>query len=112
MFGVGATAPGLVPILGPQIPASLFALAMLARSGPLLAVAPLFGTPAEALAVDQRDPKASLPVVVGLEAGFLRDAAEVEEAYEGCCGVEKVGFDENALDDVAGAVLMDDCTEV
>jgi hypothetical protein len=39
-LGVGVVAPGLMPelALGPQMPASLFAFAILARSGPLLAV--------------------------------------------------------------------------
>jgi hypothetical protein len=80
---VGAIAPDLVAELAlvPHMPASLFALAILARSGPLLGVVDLICTPALAVAVDHRDPKASPPLAVGvgLAAGFPSDAMVVED---------------------------------
>jgi len=91
VFGVGATAPGRVPALGPQMPASLLALAMLARSGPLLALVVLVCTPALAVAVDQSEPKASPPLAgVTLATGFPRDAIDVDDVYEGCLCVWKL----------------------
>jgi hypothetical protein len=56
-------------------------LAILARSGPLLGVVDLICTPALAVAVDHRDPKASplLAVDVGLAVGFPSEAMVVED---------------------------------
>ena len=86
-LAVVARAPGLDPAIGPQMPASLFALAMLAKSGPLLAGPLLPWTPAEALAEDHNDPKASLPLdVTGLGVGFPSEAADVDEVYDSCVG--------------------------
>ena len=67
--------------------ASFFALARLARSGPLFtaaAVLDLFAIPALPLAVDQRDPKASLPAPPELDVDWEvlpRDAAGVEDCF-------------------------------
>jgi len=87
VVGVGATAPGLAVELAedaaPQIPAWLFAFAMLARSSPFCASEVLL-TPALVLAVLHSDPKTSpLPLEAGLGAGLPSAAAEVGAANEG-----------------------------
>ena len=94
VFGVGAIAPGLsagvleVELATPQMPALLFCFARLARSGPLFGV-PALGSPAVALAVDHREPKASPPLGLGaLDSGLPSVAAVLEEP--------KLGVDENA----------------
>jgi hypothetical protein len=72
----------------PQIPALAFSLAILARLGPLLAFADDFWMPALALAVDQRDPKASPDDLdaAGLPPTDEVPRAEVKEKVEGIPG--------------------------
>jgi len=87
VFAVGAIAPGLAVELAaeaaPQIPAWLFAFAILARSGPFCASDVLL-TPALVLAVLHSDPKTSPPPLeAGLDAGLPSAAAEDDEANEG-----------------------------
>ena len=92
MFGVGALGLGCPPgVVGaevagaPQMPAELLALAILARSGPLLEAEPLL-IPAPVDAVDQRELNASAPPP-GFDpaVGLPRVAADVEDPYDGCC---------------------------
>lgn len=85
VLGVDTTAPGLDAALVPQIPASVLALAMDAKSGPLLDAVALLCTPAVALAEDQSEPNASPPVeVTGLGVGFPSEAAE-DGVRDGIC---------------------------
>jgi hypothetical protein len=95
----------------PHIPASLFAFAMLARSGPLLTL--LLCTPAFEEAVDHKLLNASAPDPVEvLATGLPRVAADVEEEYDGLLMLGFVaGRDENA-DVVEGVLLIDVLTEV
>jgi hypothetical protein len=121
VLGLGAIAPGLcwptpippapAPEDVPQIPASLFAFAILARSGPLLTL--LLCTPAFDEAVDHKLPKASAPAPVdALATGLPSVAAEVEEEYEGLLLFMFVaGWEENAVA-VEALLLMDVLTEV
>jgi hypothetical protein len=121
VLGLGAIAPGLcwptpippapAPEDMPQIPASLFAFAMLARSGPLLTL--LLCTPAfeEAVVHKLLNTSAPDPVEV-LATGLPRVAADVEEEYDGLLMLGCVaGRDENA-DVVEGVLLIDVLTEV
>jgi hypothetical protein len=93
--GVGAAAPALEAavalVLLPQMPASLLALAILARSGPFCCDAVVFARPDDAAAVDHREPKTSPleaagVVVVGWAVGLPRDAMVVP-ADEGKVGL-------------------------
>lgn len=88
MFGVGAVAPGRGcdnpdgAAGAPHIPASLLALAMLARSGPFVAF--FVCTPAFVLAEDHKDPKASPPVgAFVLAVGLPSVAALVDDVKDG-----------------------------
>lgn len=63
------------------MPALAFSLAMLARLGPLLALALDLEMPALALAVDQSEPKAS-PEGLAAEAGLLAAVGPVEEEMD------------------------------
>jgi len=78
-----APPPDLAAEAAPQIPAWLFALDRLARSGPLAAVAVLV-TPAAELAVLQSEPNASPPLLdAAFAVGLPKDAADVDDMYEG-----------------------------
>ena len=92
VFGVGAVAPGLgVVLAAPQIPAELFAFAMLARSGPFCTPVVLL-TPALVLAELQRLPNASPPPLdADFGVGLPNEAADVEDVYEGVAPV--IGVD-------------------
>ena len=93
------------------MPASLFALAILARSGPLLGVVDFIWTPALAVAVDHKEPKASPPldVVVGLAAGLPRDAIDVDDEKGDCFCAGRPDWEEITLvGDVTRGVVMED----
>lgn len=77
----------------PQIPALAFSLAMLARLGPLLAFALDLEIPALALAVDQREPKASPEDLLAvLAAGLLEVVEAAGEEREGLAAWEENGW--------------------
>lgn len=97
------------------MPASLLALAMLARSGPL--DTGLLCTPALLPAADHKFAKASPPLLGAADfcAGFPRFAidvgVEVEDAKEGWVDVGMEGRAENA-DGVDWLVFMEALTDV
>lgn len=63
---------------------------MLAKSGPFCVAVVLF-TPALLLAEDQSDPNASPPLLaVDFAVGLPRDAADVDDVYEGVAAVNGV----------------------
>lgn len=100
----------------PQMPASLLAFAMLARSGPLDAV--LLCTPALVPAVDHRLAKASPPPPEAAVfcAGLPRFAMDVEVAVEDPkdCGVD-VGIDGRVVENADGVdwlLFIEALTEV
>lgn len=77
----------------PQMPALAFSLAILARLGPLLALALDLEMPALALAVDQSEPKAS-PEGLAVAAGLFAAAGPAGEETDGLLLCEANGCGE------------------
>ena len=73
--------------MAPQMPALAFSLAILARFGPAAPGVEVFLIPAPALAVDQREPKASPLAAEDLAAGLvLKEGVDEREGLDAEAG--------------------------